>query len=162
MVFEDIQQKNPGLALTLLGVFIGATATLNITGVFTSCWISDGQNCTGIVPFDSSEPAWLAASWLLLILVADMVIMIALYIVIVMKVLKRGHHITLRKWLNLLDISVLLNVVLIGASIAVFQSSIDSTQYVLGWSSWLTLTALAATSFIVLFRIGVQRECTVN
>ncbi|KAF1759562.1 hypothetical protein GCK72_016029 [Caenorhabditis remanei] len=62
---------NPNLALIFLGISIGITTVLDITGVFTNCWFSDGRNCTGIVPFDSTEPAWLAAtSWMLFVSVA--------------------------------------------------------------------------------------------
>ncbi|EFO97110.1 hypothetical protein CRE_30474 [Caenorhabditis remanei] len=81
MKLDDVLQffdvRHPNLALILLGVSIGAATVLDITGVFTNCWISNGKNCTGIVPFDSTEPAWLAASsWMLFISVGVMVILL--------------------------------------------------------------------------------------
>ncbi|KAF1759560.1 hypothetical protein GCK72_016027 [Caenorhabditis remanei] len=117
---------SPNRALIILGVSIGITSALHISGVFTNCWINYGKNCTGIVPFDSSGPAWLVASSWMLSSVGVMVIIMATYIVLVMEVLKRGYHITIRKLLSVIDSLSLLNVLLIYISIIVIQSNLDT------------------------------------
>ncbi|KAF1759549.1 hypothetical protein GCK72_016016 [Caenorhabditis remanei] len=160
LTFFDVQ--HPNLPLILLGISIGAAAVLDVTGVFTNCWIRIGKNCTGIVPFDSTEPAWLAvSSWMLFISVGVMVIMIATYIVVIIEIRRRGYHITVRKWLLLIGILFVLNVLLIINPIVVIPCALSNyTNEKLGWSYWLTGIAIGALFLVEFFRIRVKRQCT--
>ncbi|KAF1759557.1 hypothetical protein GCK72_016024 [Caenorhabditis remanei] len=164
-VFNDMQKEYPNRALIILGVSIGLTTVLDITGVFTNCWISDGQNCTGIVPFDSSGPVWLAAtSWMMFISVGVAVVMIALYFVIVIEVLKLGYHITIRKRLIFIRLLAVLYLFLIVISILVFLPNVGSYKNSemwnqAGWSCWLTIISIVGIGLVELFGQLVQRQC---
>ncbi|EFO97106.1 hypothetical protein CRE_30487 [Caenorhabditis remanei] len=159
---DDLQKKYPNLALIILGISIGLTAALDITGVFSNSWICDSTECVGIVPFDSSEPAWLAASsWMLFISVGVMVLMIATYFVLVNKVLKHDYHLNLCKWLITIRILSVLYFLLIVISIIVMKSFLGkyTPSIWLGWSCILTACSALPLCWVQCGLHLVQRQC---
>ncbi|KAF1759550.1 hypothetical protein GCK72_016017 [Caenorhabditis remanei] len=167
---DNLQKKYPNLSLILLGISIGISAALDISGVFTNNWVCFDGQCGGIVPFDSSGPAWLtAASFMLFISIGVMVVVIALYFVLVIQVLNHGYHINFRKWFLLLFIISSLALLLIFSSFAVIQVSLDNFNYKyllyspqkldLGWSCALSYVAIVPLGLVLFCIHRVDLQC---
>ncbi|CAP25353.1 Protein CBG04700 [Caenorhabditis briggsae] len=134
-----------------LGILIALASIANFVGVFTPCWLSGTterlQECAGIVPYYSTEKAWLAiSSWLMFITVAFTLTAIFAYFIVQARVLHSGFCCGCRKWFILISIIALLISIMTAAAVILlainFKKYDDSgLEITLGYSAWISVAS---------------------